>query len=427
MMTGIHNSYPELVSVNTKRCLRSSGVNCTNCIRVCPMHVISLRDQLPIALKPEKCIACHCCKGSCPAGLETIRVEHLPFQEKSQTLELNRCVPALRVQVGGLELDSPILLASGPIGRCARGWLQATAFGFGAVITKTVTVEPRSGNPSIRIFPYAQRSIVNCEGLPNLGINAMVQEMQSFKKIYSQCVVVPSLSANIKEDFLIMAERLEAAGADALELALHGCPNVVEGSKAAPGRRWIAEPLETAKLIEAVRGVVKIPIWVKVNDYVDTAVACQEAGADALIVRQRSAMAMPIDSETGRPVLSHPLGQGVFTGPHTKPYGLRAVAEIAQRVSLPIIGNGGIWSAQDVIDYIRAGAASVQLITLAIRRGLSTVSQIVDDLEAYRINRQIKGIEELRGHTHKYLTPANSKNCSISGPVGFRDVVDQVD
>ncbi len=415
-MTEIHNSYPEMVTVDAKSCLRSKGVNCTNCIRVCPMHVIAIRDHIPIALKPGKCIACHSCKGSCPAGLDTLRVEHLPFPEKSQTLELDGFDPALKAQVGRFELHSPIILASGPIGRCARGWLQAMASGFGAVVTKTVTVEPRSGNPSIRILPYGQRSMINCEGLPNLGIHAMAGELQSFKKLFPQCVVVPSLSANVKEEFLMMAERLEGAGANALELALHGCSNVVEGSKAAPARKWILEPLETAKLVEAVRRRVKIPIWVKVNDYVDTAVACQEAGADALIVRQRSAMAMPIDAETGRPLLSHPLGQGVFTGPHTKPYGLRAVAEIAQRVSLPIIGNGGIWSAQDVIDYIRAGAVSVELITLAMRRGLSAVSQILDDLKAYRTKRQIKSFEELRGHTHKYLTHANNENCSISGP-----------
>ncbi len=409
-MTETHN---EMVMVNTKRCLRTKGVDCTNCIRVCPTHVIAIRDHVPIALQPEKCISCHCCKGSCPAGLETIQVGHFPFQK---TLELDNNGVGLKVQLGGLELNSPIILASGPIGRCARGWLQASALGFGAVVTKTVTVQPRSGNPSIRILPYGQRSIINCEGLPNLGIHAMAEELQSFKKIYPRTVVVPSISANIKEEFLMMAEKLEGTGASALELALHGCSNTVEGSKAAPARKWILEPLETAKLVEAVRRRVNIPLWVKVNDFVDTAVACQEAGADALIVRQRSAMAMPIDPETGQPVLSHPLGQGVFTGPHTKPYGLRAVAEIAQRVSLPIIGNGGIWAAQDVIDYIRAGATSVELITLAIRRGLPAASQMVDDLKTYLTNKQIQNFEELRGNTRKYITPDPSGNCGISSP-----------
>lgn len=398
-----HNACSERVAINTQRCLRSRGINCTHCLQVCPMHVIGLRDQRVVALKPEKCIACHCCKGSCPAGLETIQVEDLQCQDKSQALELLRTTPALKTRLCTLNLNSPLILASGPIGRCAQGLLQATASGCGAVVTKTVTVEPRNGNPSIRILPYHQRSIVNCEGLPNVGIHAMVDELKLLKTIHPKVVVVTSISANTKEEFLIMAKRLETVGADALELALHGCPNVVEASRAAPARRWVDEPFETAKLVEAVRRTVKIPIWIKVNDYVDTALACQEAGADALIVRQRSAMAMPINSDTGQLILSHPRGQGVFTGPHTKLAGLRAVAEIAQRVSIPIIGNGGIWSAQDVIDYIWAGATSVQLLTVAIRRGLSAITGIIDDLEVYLKNQNLTNIEKLRGQTLQYL------------------------
>lgn len=171
-----HNACSERVAINAQRCLRSRGINCTHCLQVCPMHVIGLRDQLAVALKPEKCIACHCCKGSCPAGLETIQVEDLQCQDKSQALELLRTTPALKIRLCTLNLNSPLILASGPIGRCAQGLLQATASGCGAVVTKTVTVEPRNGNPSIRIFPYRQRSIVNCEGVPNVGIHAMVDE-----------------------------------------------------------------------------------------------------------------------------------------------------------------------------------------------------------------------------------------------------------
>lgn len=396
-----------MITINTKKCLRSRGINCFNCIQVCPMHVIVLRDNVAVALKPEKCIACHCCKGSCPAGLETISVEDLPCNEATQPLEWKRTSPAIRIQLGRIQLKTPLILASGPIGRCAQGLSQASSSGLGAVVTKTITLKPRKGNPSIRILPYGGRSIVNCEGLPNLGVNSMAEELKSLKSIYPNAIVVPSLSANIKEEFYIMAERMEAAGADALELALHGCHNVAEASKATPARRWIEDPFKTAKLVEAVRRVIKIPIWVKVNDYVDTAIACQEAGADALIVRQRSSMGMPLDTDTGQPLLSHPWGQGVFTGPHTKIMGCRAVAEISQRVSIPIIGNGGIFSAQDVIDYISSGATSVQLLTVLIRRDLSVINKIIDNLEAYITKYQIANIENLRGKTLQYLRPKN--------------------
>jgi dihydroorotate dehydrogenase (NAD+) catalytic subunit len=366
------------------------------------MNLFGIQNHRIAALAPETCIACHCCKGSCPAGLETIDVAPIHRIRRLIPTASIKPIPGLQVQVGRLTLPTPLVLASGPIGRCADGLSRAAVSGFGAVVTKSITSKPRAGNPAIRVLPYGKDGLVNCEGLPNLGARAMANELERFRETHPEAIVVPSVSANRRENFIEMATLFASSGADALELALHGCSNV-DPNRAEPARRWIEDPDAAAFLIESIRQAVDIPLWVKVNHSVETAIACQKAGADALIVRRGSAMALPLDPETGRPLLSHPRGEGVFTGPHTKPAGLQVVAEMAQKVSIPIIGNGGVCRGQDVIDYLRAGASAVELITVLIRKGMQVLPDIVSDLEAFIETHGLSNLQEIRGQSVRYV------------------------
>ena len=112
---------------------------------------------------------------------------------------------------------------------------------------------------------------------------------------------------------------------------------------------------------------------------------------------------MPVDPNTGKPLLSHPRGEGSLTGPYTKSPGLKIVADTAARVSIPIIANGGVACGQDVIDYFRAGASAVELLTVIIRRGMSIVPKILSELETYIQDQGLESLTEIRGQTGQFL------------------------
>ncbi len=390
------------IAVNEQKCLLSENVDCKKCVEICPMHVLGIRDGRIKPLRPEDCIACHCCKGACPAGLEVIEIKRPETLDELEILTLPRMSKNLETQIGTLSLRTPLIVASGPVGRCAQGWFRANSAGCGAVVTKSTTQLPWPGNPAIRIMSHGKNSVINCEGLPNRGVEATTLEIKQTKAINSELVVVPNITANTEVEFVDMARRFEEAGADAIEIALMGCPNYATGTRIAK-RHWMKDIVIAAGLIRSLRKAVNIPLWIKVDQNLDIAVACEEEGADCLLVRQRSLRAMPVDPNTGRPLLSHPRGEGSLTGPYTKYPGLKIVADTAARVSIPIIANGGVACGQDVIDYFRAGASAVELLTVIIRRGMSIVPKILSELETYIQDQGLESLTEIQGQTGQFL------------------------
>jgi dihydroorotate dehydrogenase/NAD-dependent dihydropyrimidine dehydrogenase PreA subunit len=386
------------ISIDHDRCVRKMGIACKNCLLVCPTGALGVRDDLLMPVRPEACIACHCCKGSCPGGLDTIEI--VPPDGISKPIVPHRADhhSSLAVTVGSLALKSPLILASGPVGRCARGWIAAAEAGFGAVVTKSVTLEPHGGNPAVRIWPDGRRSLINAEGLPNLGSEAAAAELAAVKEAFPGLVIIPSLAADTYEDFFAMAALFERSGADAFELALHGCPNV-DARRVKRLRRWAEDPTATFDLVRKMKGKFGLPVWVKVNDNFDQARACWRAGADALVMKSRGPLALPLDPESGKPVLSHPSGLGVYTGPHSLWPGLNVTRQAAGLFDMPVIASGGIMAAQNVWDYLTVGADAVQLITAVIRRGLHSVPGILDDLYACLSDKNVSSVMDVRAAT----------------------------
>jgi dihydroorotate dehydrogenase subfamily 1 len=390
------------ITIDDKSCLLSHDKRCRNCVTVCPGHVLGIREEKIVVLRPEDCINCHCCKGACPGGLDVIAVERIAPLTVGDLPEQRPFWDGLKVQLGRLSLATPLIVASGPVGRCTEGWIRSASAGCGAVVTKTTTPLPWPGNPAIRLLPYEKDSLLNCEGLPNLGAEAVAAEITHAKGLRPGLLVIPSLTAMTEQEFVDMAKLFEDAGADGLEIALMGCPNYRPGTAISQGY-WIEDPTRAHALVHAVRSAVNIPICVKGATTAAVGRACEEAGADSLLVRSGSLRALPLDAETGKPVLSHPRGEGSLTGPYTKLPGLKVVSDMVRQVTIPIIGNGGIASAQDVIDYIRVGATAVQLITVTIRRGLSIVPKLVADLETILKDRRCRSIEEIRSSALPFL------------------------
>ena len=390
------------ITVDEKKCLLAQGKQCKNCILICPKHVLGIREGRIHALRQQECIACHCCKGTCPQGLDVILVEELSPVTDMDVPTIGPFSETLKVRVGDLILPTPLVLASGPIGRCSRGWVDAVAAGCGAVVTKTITPVPWPGNPAVRILTHQRDSLLNCEGLPNLGAHITADEVKRLKALGSQFLLIVSITAAEEMEFVEMAKLFEDAGADGLEIAIMGCPNYRPGTVIADGI-WNDDPARTFGLIQAIRKAVTLPLWIKGAQKLEVALACEEAGADALLVRSGSLRAMPLDPVTGKPLLSHPRGEGSLTGPYTKLPGLKIVADFARRVKIPIIGNGGITCGQDVVDYFMAGASAVELLTVAIRQGLRIVPKIICETESYLKNHKFKNLAEIRGKVFRYV------------------------
>jgi dihydroorotate dehydrogenase (NAD+) catalytic subunit len=276
------------------------------------------------------------------------------------------------------------------------------AEGCGAVVTKTTTPVPWGGNPAIRLLPYQKDMILNCEGLPNLGAEAIAREIQLAKTLDPNLILIPSIAAYTKEEFIRMAILLEDAGADGLEIPLMGCPNYRADNPVAQGA-WNENPQRAYDLVNGLRKALKLSLWVKGVQNLEMARACEEAGADALLIRSGSLRAIALDPLTGKPLLSLLGGEGSLAGPYTKLPGLKIVAEMVGQVKIPIIGNGGITCGQDVIDYLRVGASAVELLTVIIRKGLSVLPKILCEIEAYLKRHGYKNIGEIRGESLQYI------------------------
>lgn len=280
------------------------------------------------------------------------------------------------VQVGTLTLKNPVLTASG----CFGYGLEYDDFfdvaTLGGICTKGLSLHPRLGNRPERICE-TPAGMLNAIGLANVGVEAFCTE--KLPKLRTRGVtVVANIFASSVEDFVAIAERLNAEeGVSAIELNI-SCPNVKEG-----GIEFGKDPRMSARVTEAVRAVTKTPLWVKMSpeagDIASVARACEEAGADA-ITAINTIRGLSIDADKQRVRLAN--STGGLSGPALRPIALRIVWELAEKVSIPIIGIGGIMCARDAIEFMLAGATAIQVGT-ANFSDPSAAKQIADGIAAY--------------------------------------------
>lgn len=263
----------------------------------------------------------------------------------------------LSVTLAGLELRNPVLSASGTFGHGVEMEHLAPPALLGGLVSKTVTLLPRPGNPPPRICE-TEAGFLNSIGLENRGVDAYVRDVLPAME-RADTVVITNIGGERADDFVALAERLgEHPAVDALEVNL-SCPNVQEGRLP-----FATDPGMAERVIARVRAVTRKPVLAKLSPNVsrisDMARAVEAAGADA-ITAVNTVLGMQVDWRTRRPGLY--TVQGGYSGVAIKPIALRCAWECARAVSIPVVGCGGIASADDVLEFLVAGCRAVQVGT----------------------------------------------------------------
>jgi len=264
----------------------------------------------------------------------------------------------LSVQVGALRLRNPIITAAGTFGYGVEFAHLVDLNKLGGIVTKGISREPIEGAPAPRVCETPS-GMLNAIGLQNIGVDAFVKTKLSLLQKYNTRILV-NVFGYCLEDYLEVIHRLEdAEGISAYELNI-SCPNVKKG-----GMQFGASASAVEEIVAAARkAAAKRPLWVKltplVTDIQDIARAAEFAGADALTVAN-TYPAMAIDVNTGRSKIGNQTGG--LSGPAIKPITLRLVWEAQKAVKIPVIGLGGIETAEDVLEYMAVGASAVQVGT----------------------------------------------------------------
>ena len=289
----------------------------------------------------------------------------------------------LRVKLNRLQLSSPILVASGTFGYAREMAAYVDFSRLGGVIPKTITPQPRAGNPPPRTVETSS-GMLNSIGLDNDGLDAFIEKHLPYL-LSLPTAVIANIAGRTIDDFVRMAARLnEFPSLAAIELNI-SCPNVTGGVD------FGTDPQLARKVVAAVRGACELPVIAKltpnVTDITAIASAASEGGADALSL-VNTFQGMAIDWRRRRPVLGNTIGG--LSGPAIKPLALRCLWQVARKVSTPLIGIGGIQSVDDVLEFLVAGATAVQIGTANFYNpGLSGVvaDQLAAALEAENIGK----------------------------------------
>ncbi len=299
-----------------------------------------------------------------------------------------------KVTFCGLELDNPVIPASGTFG---FGYEYAELYDInclGSISFKGTTLEPRFGNPTPRIAECTM-GMINSVGLQNPGVEGVIaHELPKLARVYSKKVIanVGGFSIEEYQKCAALLDAQEQVGI--LEINI-SCPNLHAG-----GKNFGTNAEAAAEVISAVKKVTTKPVIAKltpnVTDITEIAVACEKAGADGISLIN-TLLGMRIDLKTKKPVIANKMGG--FSGPAIFPVALRAVYQVYEKVSIPIIGMGGVSSAEDVIEMMLAGATAVQVGAANLVNPFAC-RDIINDLPAAMEKYNIKNLSEIIGGAH---------------------------
>ena len=298
---------------------------------------------------------------------------------------------ALAVQVAaGLRLANPVIAASGTWGYGDETGDIADFQKLGAIICKGTTLKPRDGNPQPRIIEVTA-GILNSVGLENIGVEALVSKKAPAWAAWSVPVIV-NIAGDTVDEYGALAARLDGvAGISGIEVNI-SCPNVKKG-----GMQFGTDPASAAEVTAAVRGSTSLPVIVKlspnVTDITAIALAVESAGADAVSLINTIG-GMSIDVKKRRPGLGNITGG--LSGPAIKPVALLMVWKVAGCVKIPVIGCGGIMTAEDALEFIMAGATAVEMGTANLVNP-QTALDIIGGLQQFVTAEGIASIAQLRG------------------------------
>ncbi len=300
----------------------------------------------------------------------------------------------LNVKIPGMDLDNPIIPASGTFG---FGYEFARFYDInklGSISLKGTTPEYRYGNPLSRIAE-TPNGMINAIGLQNPGMDKVCeQELVKLSKVFTKKAIA-NVGGNSIEDYVACATKMdqeEIIGAIELNVS---CPNVKCG-----GIQFGTDPEMLKQVVSAVKTAVKKPLYVKlspnVTNIVEMALAAEEAGADA-IVMINTLVGMAIDISKAKPVIANKIGG--FSGPAIKPVAIRMIYQVYEAVNIPIIGIGGVTNAHDVIEMMMAGATAVQVGSQNLIDPWAC-EKIIDELPSLLKELGYEDINEVIGRAH---------------------------
>ncbi len=288
------------------------------------------------------------------------------------------------VTLCGVKLDNPVMGASGCFGYGAEFAALFDINVLGSFSFKGTTLHPRFGNPTPRIAESAS-GMLNAVGLQNPGVHAVIAEELPRMRTFFHKPVMANVSGFAVEEYVACCELLDQEDQVGWHEVNISCPNVKEG-----GLSFGTDPERAAQVTRAVKAVCKKPVIIKlspnVGDIAAIARACEEAGADGISLIN-TLMGMRIDLKTRRPVLRNTTG-GV-SGPAIFPIALNMVRQVHQAVSIPIVGMGGVQSAEDVLEMMLAGATAVQVGAANLINPyacLNIINQLPHAMAAYGIS-----------------------------------------
>jgi len=299
--------------------------------------------------------------------------------------------PDMRVRLCGMELVNPVIAASGTFGYGVEFEDVVSFRRIGGLVTKGISREPMAGNPVPRLIETAA-GMINAIGLQNIGVEKFLAQKLPVLRRYPGCAVIVNVFGYQIEDYVAVIVRLnQAEGIAAYELNA-SCPNTRHG-----GLSFGSDPAMLAELVTAAKQEAARPLIVKLSPNVTSipavAKAAEGSGADALSL-VNTFVALSIDVETRRPRLANVTGG--LSGPAIKPIAVRMVWEAAKAVKIPLIGMGGIATAEDAVEFLLAGATAVQVGTASYADPRAT-ERLAGDLEQWCARHHVLQVASLRG------------------------------
>ena len=301
----------------------------------------------------------------------------------------------MEIDLCGIKLRNPTILASGILGVSKASLANVARQGAGAVTIKSITKEPRTGHKNPIIITF-EAGMLNAVGYSNPGLEEAKKEFSDLKDVPAP--VIASIVAKDAEEYGFMVENFLTDEFAAVEIPL-SCPHT-------PGFGTLAghsTPEATFDITKAVKNKTKLPVFVKISPNVpaigELAKAAEKAGADAITAVNTAGPGMVIDIKSAKPILSFKCG-GV-SGPALRPIAVRCVYDVYEAVKIPIIGTGGISNGRDAIEMIMAGATAVGIGSAIYYRGVDVFSKVSKEIEEFMKENNYKNIKEMIGAAHE--------------------------
>ncbi|MEH7819822.1 dihydroorotate dehydrogenase [Bacillus altitudinis] len=308
----------------------------------------------------------------------------------------------LNIELPGLSLKNPIIPASGCFGFGKEFASLYDLSLLGGIMIKATTLEPRFGNPTPRVAETGA-GMLNAIGLQNPGLKGVLEHELPWLEQFDTPIIANVAGSQV-DDYVEVAKQIsQASNVHALELNI-SCPNVKTG-----GIAFGTDPEMAATLTKAVKEVSSVPVYVKLSpnvaNIVEIAKAIESAGADGLTMIN-TLIGMRLDLKTGNPILANKTGG--LSGPAVKPVAIRMVHEVSQAVSIPIIGMGGVQSAEDVLEFLLAGASAVAVGTANFVNPF-ICPEIIDELPNVLAAYGYSSVEECIGRSWKHEALAHHR------------------